>query len=80
MLGSCKRDPIVVGKPAAFMLDYIANKFDIRKAGSAGQCLPRHGARAKAWCLLVHAEASLSHGAEGECLVPPSNIRVTSVL
>jgi len=31
VLGSCKRDPIVVGKPAAFMLDYIANKFEIRK-------------------------------------------------
>ncbi len=29
--GSTKREPIVVGKPAAFMLDYIANKFDIRK-------------------------------------------------
>ena len=29
--GSTKREPIVVGKPAAFMLDYIANKFNIRK-------------------------------------------------
>ena len=27
------------------------------------------GARAKAWCLFIHAEASLSHGVE--CLVPP---------
>ena len=29
--GSTKREPTVVGKPAPFMLDYIANKFDIRK-------------------------------------------------
>lgn len=29
--GSTKREPVVVGKPAAFMLDYIANKFNIRK-------------------------------------------------
>ena len=29
------------------------------------------GARAKAWCLLIHAEASLSHGDKGESLVPP---------
>jgi hypothetical protein len=35
---------------------------------------PRHveltGARAKAWCLLVHAEASLSLSGQGESLVP----------
>ena len=31
------------------------------------------GTRAKAWCLLTHAEASLSlsHGVQGESLVPP---------
>eukprot|EP00227_Mantoniella_beaufortii_P016858 CAMPEP_0197591582 /NCGR_PEP_ID=MMETSP1326-20131121/13793_1 /TAXON_ID=1155430 /ORGANISM="Genus nov. species nov., Strain RCC2288" /LENGTH=351 /DNA_ID=CAMNT_0043157103 /DNA_START=19 /DNA_END=1074 /DNA_ORIENTATION=- len=29
--GSTKQEPIVVGKPAAFMLDYIATKFNIRK-------------------------------------------------
>merc|ERR1719183_1224231 len=29
--GSTQREPIVVGKPAPFMLDYIANKFEIRK-------------------------------------------------
>ena len=29
--GSTKQEPIVVGKPAPFMLDYIANKFSIRK-------------------------------------------------
>lgn len=29
--GSTKQEPIVVGKPASFMLDYIANKFSIRK-------------------------------------------------
>jgi phosphoglycolate phosphatase len=29
--GSTKQEPIVVGKPAPFMLDYIAKKFDIRK-------------------------------------------------
>jgi phosphoglycolate phosphatase len=29
--GSTKREPIVVGKPAAFMLDYIANKYKLRK-------------------------------------------------
>jgi hypothetical protein len=38
-------------------------------------CSPRHrvtGARAKAWCLLTHAEAFLSHGGQGgESLVPP---------
>jgi phosphoglycolate phosphatase len=28
--GSCQREPIVVGKPAAFMLDYIAKKFSVR--------------------------------------------------
>jgi phosphoglycolate phosphatase len=28
--GSCQREPTVVGKPAAFMLDYIAKKFDVR--------------------------------------------------
>ena len=28
------------------------------------------GARAKAWYLLTHAEASLSHGGQGESLVP----------
>ena len=28
--GSTQREPIVVGKPAPFMLDYIANKFEIR--------------------------------------------------
>jgi phosphoglycolate phosphatase len=28
--GSCQRDPIVVGKPAAFMLDYISKKFNVR--------------------------------------------------
>ena len=29
------------------------------------------GARANAWCSLIHAEASLSHGGQGESLVPP---------
>lgn len=29
--GSTKREPTVVGKPAPFMLDYIADKFSIRK-------------------------------------------------
>jgi len=29
--GSTKREPTVVGKPAPFMLDYIANKFKVRK-------------------------------------------------
>ena len=29
--GSTKREPTVVGKPDPFMLDYIANKFKIRK-------------------------------------------------
>ena len=29
--GSTKREPFVVGKPAPFMLDYIANKFGIKK-------------------------------------------------
>ena len=29
--GSTKQEPIVVGKPAAFMLDYIANKYSLRK-------------------------------------------------
>ena len=34
------------------------------------------GARAKAWrLLLIHAEASLSHGGQGESLVPPSYTR-----
>ena len=28
--GSCQREPIVVGKPAAFMLDYISKKFNVR--------------------------------------------------
>ena len=28
--GSCQREPIVVGKPAPFMLDYIAKKFGVR--------------------------------------------------
>lgn len=28
--GSCQRDPIVVGKPAPFMLDYISRKFGVR--------------------------------------------------
>ena len=33
---------------------------------------PYTGGRAKAWCLLIHAEASFSHGAQGESLeVPP---------
>jgi len=36
------------------------------------------GARAKAWCLLIRAEASyslsLSHGGQGESLVPPYTI------
>jgi len=34
--GSTKREPIVVGKPAAFMLDYIANKFDILFGNDGG--------------------------------------------
>jgi len=29
--GSTKREPFVVGKPAPFMLDYIANKFGIKR-------------------------------------------------
>ena len=29
-------------------------------------------ARAKAWCLIIYAEASLSHSGQGESLVPPS--------
>ena len=29
------------------------------------------GDRAKGWCLLVHEEACLSHGGQGESLVPP---------
>ena len=28
--GSCQREPIVVGKPAPFMLDYISKKFNVR--------------------------------------------------
>ena len=28
-------------------------------------------ARARAWCLLIHAEVSLSHGGQGERLMPP---------
>jgi len=30
------------------------------------------GAKAEAWCLLIHADASLSHGGQGESLVPRS--------
>ena len=29
--GSTKREPTIVGKPAAFMLDYISNKFNVPK-------------------------------------------------
>ena len=29
--GSCQREPIVVGKPAPFMLDYISKKFGVKK-------------------------------------------------
>jgi ribonucleotide monophosphatase NagD (HAD superfamily) len=29
--GSSQVEPTVVGKPAAFMLDYIADKFDLRR-------------------------------------------------
>ena len=29
------------------------------------------GAWARAWCVLIHAEASPSHGGQGESLVPP---------
>ena len=28
--GSCQLDPVVVGKPAPFMLDYISRKFGVR--------------------------------------------------
>ncbi|XP_044481600.1 phosphoglycolate phosphatase 1A, chloroplastic-like [Mangifera indica] len=30
--GSCQREPLVVGKPSTFMMDYLANKFGISKS------------------------------------------------
>ena len=41
---------------------------DVGKAArSAGQGLTVTGARATAWCLLIHTEASLSQGGQGWC-------------
>ena len=45
-----------------------------RKPGASSYTRKRlslTGAKAKAWCLRIHAEASLSHGGQGESLVPP---------
>ncbi|XP_060184324.1 phosphoglycolate phosphatase 1A, chloroplastic-like [Lycium barbarum] len=32
ILGSTKREPLVVGKPSTFMMDYVANEFNIQKS------------------------------------------------
>ncbi|XP_009630369.1 phosphoglycolate phosphatase 1A, chloroplastic [Nicotiana tabacum] len=32
ILGSTKREPLVVGKPSTFMMDYLANEFNIQKS------------------------------------------------
>ncbi|KAK4788953.1 hypothetical protein SAY86_020272 [Trapa natans] len=32
LLGSTQREPLVVGKPSTFMMDYLANKFSITKS------------------------------------------------
>ncbi|KAJ8557512.1 hypothetical protein K7X08_003137 [Anisodus acutangulus] len=32
ILGSTKREPLVVGKPSTFMMDYVANEFKIQKS------------------------------------------------
>ncbi|KAL3323665.1 hypothetical protein AABB24_038029 [Solanum stoloniferum] len=32
ILGSTKREPLVVGKPSTFMMDYLADKFQIQKS------------------------------------------------
>jgi hypothetical protein len=45
-----------------------------RKPGASlytRKCFSLTWAKAKAWCLLIHAEASLSHEGHGESLVPP---------
>ncbi|GAY60960.1 hypothetical protein CUMW_206120 [Citrus unshiu] len=31
-VGSTQREPLVVGKPSTFMMDYLANKFGIQKS------------------------------------------------
>lgn len=28
LVGSTQREPLVVGKPSTFMMDYLANKYD----------------------------------------------------
>lgn len=30
LIGSTQREPVVVGKPSTFMMDYLANKYDAR--------------------------------------------------
>jgi len=45
-----------------------------RKPGASlytRQCLSLTGGRVKAWCLRIQAAMSLSHGGQGESLVPP---------
>ncbi|KAF2566595.1 hypothetical protein F2Q68_00026746 [Brassica cretica] len=32
LVGSCQREPLVVGKPSTFMMDYLADKFGIEKS------------------------------------------------
>ena len=51
-----------------------------RQAGRAAAPGASPGAGAKAWCLLlIHAEASLSHGGLGDSLVPPYTRRIVAL-
>ncbi len=45
IVGSCKREPITVGKPAEFMLDNIATQFGLKREQI---CMVRGGATAGA--------------------------------
>jgi len=54
-------------------LKAVSSRGAARKPGASVNMrkLSLTGARTKACCLVIHAEASLSHGGQGETLVPP---------
>ena len=65
-MDECKALPL----SAAAVESHLSHT-DQGRAEIARHIIHYTGSRAKAWCLNIHAEASLSHGGQGESLEPP---------
>jgi len=87
----CFQRALVRGGGLQLCVTLLAAGFVIGSSGASVRDITQHtgaaqrhplcfpGARPKAWCFHIHAEASLSHGAQAENLVPPCTRRSVSL-